>query len=199
MKMSQDFIDLIKSFQLCINNMNITNNVSWCDDYPKVPILFEGQYKGHPDKIKNHFDVNKMLDGFLEKYNGIYPNIYIIGLFITKDNKGKNMISLILESQQITSMRMELINNSGYYFDNCETVVKNFKKVDGGEDIIIEKLGIEMPIINESNIKKSVNIYGVYTILCEQLLLSNISNNIIQPTSFVYETENKRGNKITLW
>ncbi len=199
MKMSQDFVDLIKSFQLCINNMNVTNNVSWTESYSRSPILFEGQLNGHPDKIQNDFDINKKLDGFIEKYHGIYPYISITDLIVSIDKKGKKYISLVLESLQIKSMRLDLINTSKYYFDNYDTVIKKFKKIDGSDELIIEKLEIEMPIINESNIKKSVNIYTVHSALCEILSLSNIINSSIQPLSFVYETENKRGHKIVLW
>ncbi len=201
-KVSNDFIDFIKLLQERITNMNITNNPYWIDKYTKYIILFEGQSKGNYDKIKDDIDINKLYNGFIERYKGILPNLVINELIITTDEKGKKIISLSINSNKLLDMRLYLIHNFGYFFSIEENILlKKYKTSDGSEETITEPLNIIFPIISEYDLKKSISIYKVYYNLIE--IIHNFENNIIgkelDTTSCIFETEHKRAKKIKLW
>jgi hypothetical protein len=199
-KMPLEFIELIKSFQNKINDMDITNTPSWSENYSKSVILFEGQSKGHPDKIQTLQDVNILLYGFIERYSNILPEVYVSNLIINTSKKGKKYISLVIESPLIHQMRMDLIDIFGYnFYSYDDIVVKKFRNSDGSENIITESINIELPIISESYIKKNISIYNVCSALNDILILSNLYNDHVQPHNIMFETENKRGKKINLW
>lgn len=201
-KVSNDFIDFIKLLQEKINNLNITHNMYWTDNYTKYIILFEGQSKGNYDKIKDDIDINKLYNGFIERYKGILPNLVINDLIITTDEKGKKIIALSVNSNKLLDMRLYLINNFEYFFSIEENILcKKYKLINGSEDTIVEPLNIIFPIISEYDIKKNVSIYKVYYNLIE--IIHNLENNIIgkelDTTSCIFETEHKRAKKIKLW
>ena len=201
-KVSNDFIDFIKLLQDRITNMHITNNMHWTENYTKYIILFEGQSKGNYDKIKDDIDINKLYNGFIERYKGILPNLVINDLIITTDEKGKKIIALSVNSSKLFDMKLYLINNFEYFFSIEENILyKKYKLINGSEDTIVEPLNIIFPIISEYDIKKNVSIYQVYYNLIE--IIHNLENTIIgkelYTTSCIFETEHKRAKKIKLW
>lgn len=201
-KVSNDFIDFIKLLQDRITNMHITNNMNWTENYTKYIILFEGQSKGNYDKIKDDIDINKLYNGFIERYKGILPNLVINDLVITTDEKGKKIIALSVNSSKLFDMKLYLINNFEYFFSIEENILyKKYKLVNGSEDTIVEPLNIIFPIISEYDIKKNVSIYQVYYNLIE--IIHNLENTImgkeLDTTSCIFETEHKRAKKIKLW
>ncbi len=207
-KMDQRFIDLIKELQNKINSLNITHDTNWTIHYSKSLTLFEAQSRGNLNKINTIKDVNNLMDGFVENYYGIIPEIQIDGLVINIDNKGKFMICLRTKSNIISNMRLNL----AYYFNYIDTntntynsfseldkniIVKNFISVDGKQTQYSESVDIELPIISESYLKKNISIERVYLILSD--ILYNYYNEVFYPVSLHFETENTRAKKISLW
>ena len=198
--MPTEFTELIKLFQNKIDEMDITVSSSWTENYTKSLILFEGQSKGHPDKIQHNRDINNLLNGFICRYSNILPEICVTDLIITKNKKGRRNICLVVTSSFVNQMRMDLFDYFGYnFYSYDDIVIKKFKNSDGTDSIIKESINIELPIIGEAYLKKSVNIYDVYMILTSILVSSKLYNSIVQPDSIVFETENKRGKKFNLW
>jgi len=199
-RMPIEFVELIKTFQNKIDVMDVTVNSSWTENYTKSIILFEGQSKGHPDKIQNNIDINNLLNGFISRYFNILPEIYINDLIITTSKKGRRNICLVISSSFINQMRMYLFDNFGYNFYSADDIViKKFKNSDGTDNIIKESINIELPIIGEAYIKKNINIYDLYITLSNILVSSKLYNSSIKPESIIFETENKRGKKFHLW
>ena len=93
-----------------------------------------------------------------------------------------------------------MINIFDYDFYSCDDIViKKFKNSDGSENLITESISIEIPMIRESYIKKNISIYTVCSVLNDILVFSNLYKDNIQTQKIMFETENKRGKKITLW
>ncbi len=199
-RMPNEFVELIKAFQNKIDSMGVTVSASWSENYSKSLILFEGQSKGNAEKIKNLFDVNTLLNGFVEKYCNVKPEIYIKDIYINSNNKGKKTIYVVFQSSLINEMKMDLMDSFGYLF-NSENglILKKFKNTDQSDNLIIENIDIELPIIHETYIKKSINIYDIYLNLKNVFYSSNIWKDTIIPESIVFETENKKIKKIILW
>jgi hypothetical protein len=110
--MDQRFIDLIKELQNKINSLNITHDNNWTIHYSKSLTLFEAQSRGNLNKINTIKDVNTLMDGFVENYYGIIPEIQIDGLVINIDNKGKLMICLRTKSNTVSEFAyLSLISN----------------------------------------------------------------------------------------
>jgi hypothetical protein len=199
-KMSIEFIELVKLFQETINKMNITACPNWMENYSKSIILFEGQSKGHSDKYQTIQDLNDLYNGFIALNSGKLPEISIRDLTIFTNYKGKQIIGLIIDSNNIIDMRADLSYTFGYKIYSEENIIiKKFKSTDGSENIIIEPLCCFFPIISESHIKKGINIKEIYCELIAALTIHSISGKILKPTELVYETENKRGKKIKVW
>ena len=199
-KLSNDFYEIIKKLQDEINNMNYSVSAYWTESFTKSIILFESQSKGHCDKCQNIIDVNKLYNGFLEKYALKLPIITVNELVIITNIKGKKVIGLQLSGSQFIDMRIELADSFGYtyYIDN-DVLVKNFKTTDNKDNYIIEPLYVFLPIISESYIKKNINIHTVYLTLLKTLNILDVYQKEFQTINLVYETENKRGRKIVLW
>ncbi len=196
--MPYEFTELIKEFQEKINKMDVVINNLWTTNYSKYVILFEGQTKGHHDKFQSCKDINKLLNGFLEMYANILPEIKIIDMII-KDYNDKQEICLILSSRIIFEMRCILSETYGYYLIN-DQIIKKFKNENGREDdIIIENINIEFPIISDIHLKKNINLISIYMRLIEILNDHKIMNKEIEPINFIFETEHKRAKKIILW
>jgi hypothetical protein len=209
LKMSQEFIDIIKELQNKLSSLNVVNDVNWMIHYMKSLTLFEAQSKGNINKINTINDVNKLLDGFVENYYGILPGIKINGLVFNFDHKGKCIICLKISSTIISDIRMNL----AYYFNyinltmdamdvsesdfNENIIVKKFVNLDGHETIYTESIDIELPIISESHLKKNISLERVYLALSD--ILYNYHNEIYYPVSLHFETENTRAKKISLW
>jgi hypothetical protein len=209
LKMSQEFIDIIKELQNKISSLNVVNDVNWMIHYSKSLTLFEAQSRGNINKINTINDVNKLLDGFVENYYGILPEIKIDGLTINLDHKGKYILCLKIKSTIISDMRMNL----AYYFNyinstmdtidnfvpdfNENIIVKKFVNLDGKEIINSESIDIELPIISQSHLKKNISLERVYLALSD--ILYNYNNEIYYPVSLHFETENTRAKKISLW
>ena len=73
LKMSQEFIDIIKELQNKLSSLNVVNDINWMIHYMKSLTLFEAQSRGNINKINTINDVNKLLDGFVENYYVILP------------------------------------------------------------------------------------------------------------------------------
>jgi hypothetical protein len=212
-KMSSEFIDIIKELQNKLSLLNVVNDNNWMIHYSKSLTLFEAQSRGNMNKINTINDVNKLLDGFVENYYGIYPGIKINGLVFNFDHKGKCIICLKINSTIISDIRMNL----AYYFNyinmtvdamdvseynfvsdfNKNIIVKKFVNLNGNETIHTESIDIELPIISESHLKKNVSLERVYLELSD--ILYNYHNEIYYPVSLHFETENTRAKKISLW
>jgi hypothetical protein len=202
--MSHEFIDIIKELQNKISSLNVVNDINWMIHYSKSLTVFEAQSRGNLNKINTINDVNKLLDGFVENYYGIFPEIKIDGLVFNFDHKGKCIICLKIKSTIISDIRMNL----AYYFDyinknmyiddfNQNIILKKFVNLDGKETIYSESIDIELPIISEYHLKKNVNIGRVYLALSD--ILYSYYNEIYYPISLHFETENTRAKKISLW
>ncbi len=205
-KMSQTFVDIIKELQHKLSSLNVVNDNNWMIHYSKSLTLFEAQSRGNINKINTINDVNKLLDGFVENYYGILPEIKINGLVIKIDNKGKFIICLKLQSNIITNIRINL----AHYFDYInkeidyneynlfsDVITKKFINLDGRESIYSESPDIELPIISQTHLKKHVSIERIYLILSD--ILYNYNNEVYYPVSLHFETENTRAKKISLW
>jgi hypothetical protein len=154
--MSNEFIELIKSFQEIINKMNVTSCPNWMENYSKSIILFEGQSKGHSDKYQTVNDLNNLYNGFIEINAGKLPDLSIRELNIFTNHKGKQILGLYLDSCNIIDMRAELSDIFGYKIYGEEgIIIKKFKSTDGSENILIDPLNVFFPIISESHIKYS--------------------------------------------
>jgi hypothetical protein len=219
--MSDEFVNLIKELQTKLSLMNIVNDSNWTINYSKSLILFEAQSCGNLTRINNIQDVNKLLDGFVEKYCGNLPEIILDGLKIKIDRKGKYVIYLKTKSEIISNMRMNLayyfnyisesnmdgmdtgmdneidINNNIDIDNEKNIIIKKFINLDGKEIIYNESIDIELPIIHESHLKKNINIFRVYLMLSE--IVYNYYNKPYYTISLHFETENKRAKKISLW
>jgi hypothetical protein len=209
LKMSHEFIDIIKELQHKISSLNVVNDVNWMINYSKSLTLFEAQNRGNVNKINTINDVNKLLDGFVENYYGILPEIKMDGLIVNLDHKGKYILCLKIKSTIISDMRMNL----AYYFNyinptmdiidnfapdfNENIIVKKFINFDGKEIINYESIDIELPIISQSHLKKNISLERVYLALSD--ILYNYNNEIYYPVSLHFETENTRAKKISLW
>lgn len=209
LKMSHEFIDIIKELQNKISSLNVVNDVNWMINYSKSLTLFEAQNRGNVNKINTINDVNKLLDGFVENYYGILPEIKIDGLIVNLDHKGKYILCLKIKSTIISDMRMNL----AYYFNyinstmdtidnfapdfNENIIVKKFVNLDGKEIINSESIDIELPIISQYHLKKNISLERVYLALSD--ILYNYNNEIYYPVSLHFETENTRAKKISLW
>jgi len=209
LKMSQEFITIIKELQNKLSSLNVVNDNNWMIHYIKSLTLFEAQSRGNINKINTINDVNKLLDGFVENYYGILPEIKIDGLIFNLDHKGKYTLCLKIKSTIISDIRMNL----AYYFNyinmtmdtidnfapdfNENIIVKKFVNLDGNETIHTESIDIELPIISEFHLKKNVSIERVYLALSD--ILYNYNNEIYYPVSLHFETENTRAKKISLW
>lgn len=209
LKMSQEFIDIIKELQNKLSSLNVVNDNNWMIHYSKSLSLFEAQSRGNINKINNINDVNKLLDGFVENYYGILPEIKIDGLIFNIDHKGKYTLCLKIKSTIISDIRMNL----AYYFNyinptidtmdnfapnfNENIIVKKFVNLDGTETINSESIDIELPIISQSHLKKNISLERVYLALSD--ILYNYHNEIYYPVSLHFETENTRAKKISLW
>ncbi len=209
LKMSQEFITIIKELQNKLSSLNVVNDNNWMIHYMKSLTLFEAQSRGNINKINTINDVNKLLDGFVENYYGILPEIKIDGLIFNLDHKGKYTLCLKIKSTIISDIRMNL----AYYFNyinltmdtmdnfaqdfNENIIVKKFVNLDGNETIHTESIDIELPIISESHLKKNVSLERVYLALSD--ILYNYHNEIYYPVSLLFETENTRAKKISLW
>jgi hypothetical protein len=209
LKMSQEFITIIKELQNKLSSLNVVNDNNWMIHYMKSLTLFEAQSRGNINKINTINDVNKLLDGFVENYYGILPEIKIDGLIFNLDHKGKYTLCLKIKSTIISDIRMNL----AYYFNyinmtmdtidnfapdfNENIIVKKFVNLNGNETIHTESIDIELPIISEFHLKKNVSIERVYLALSD--ILYNYNNEIYYPVSLHFETENTRAKKISLW
>lgn len=209
LKMSQEFIDIIKELQNKLSSLNVVNDINWMIHYMKSLTLFEAQSRGNINKINTINDVNKLLDGFVENYYGILPEIKIDGLVFNIDNKGKYTLCLKIKSTIISDIRMNL----AYYFNyinptmdimdnftpdfNENIIIKKFVNLNGSETIYNESIDIELPIISELHLKKNISLERVYLALSD--ILYNYHNEIYYPVSLHFETENTRAKKISLW
>jgi hypothetical protein len=206
LKMSHEFITIIKELQNKLSSLNVVNDNNWMIHYIKSLTLFEAQSRGNINKINTINDVNKLLDGFVENYYGILPEIKIDGLIFNLDHKGKYTLCLKIKSTIISDIRMNL----AYYFNyinmtmdnfasdfNENIIVKKFVNLDGNETFHTESIDIELPIISESHLKKNVSLERVYLALSD--ILYNYHNEIYYPVSLHFETENTRAKKISLW
>ncbi len=197
-KMPYEFTELIKEFQDKINKMDVVINNLWTNNYSKYVILFEGQTKGHHERFQTAKDINILLNGFLEMYANVLPEIKITDMII-KNYDNKNEICLILSSRLIFEMRYLLSETYGYYLIE-DKIIKKFKNENGRpEDIIIENIYIEFPIISDVYLKKNINLLSIYMRLLEILNEHNIINKEIEPINFIFDTEHKRAKKIILW
>ena len=197
-KMPYEFTELIKEFHEKINKMDVVINSLWTTNYSKYVILFEGQTKGHHEKFQTPKDINKLLNGFLEMYANILPEIKITDMII-KHYDDKKEICLILSSRVIFEMRYLLCETYGYYLVN-DQIVKRFKTENGrADEIVIENINIEFPIISDIHLKKNVNLLSIYMRLFEILNDHKILNKEIEPINFIFDTEHKRAKKIILW
>ena len=196
--MPYEFTELIKEFHEKINKMDVVINNLWTTNYSKYVILFEGQTKGNHDKYQTPKDVNNLLNGFLETYANILPEIKITDMII-KQYDNKKEICLILSSRIIIEMRYLLCETYGYYLIN-EQIIKKFKNENGRkDDIIIENINLEYPIISDTYLKKNVNISTIYMRLYDILNVHKIFNKEIEPLSFIFDTEHKRAKQVMLW
>ncbi len=196
--MPYEFTELIKEFQEKINKMDVVINNLWTTNYSKYVILFEGQTKGHHEKYQTPKDVNYLLNGFLEMYANILPEIKITDLII-KQNDNKKEICLLLSSRVIIEMRYILSEIYGYYITD-DRIIKKFKNENGrSDDIVVENINIEYPIISEIYLKKNVNIVQIYMRLYDILNDHNVLYKEIEPISFIFETEHKRAKQVMLW
>jgi hypothetical protein len=199
-KMTHEFIDFIKILQEKINEMNYANCPNWMESFTKSIILFESQTKDKSDKYQTINDINKLYNGFLEIYDGILPEVLINDLVIVTNHKGKKTVGILINSSYFLNMRAQLADIFGYkYYPENDILVKKFKSSDNTEIYINEPFNIVMPIISESYIKKGISIFNVYSVLNDIIHSLGVHNKIFQTTSFVYETENKRGKKLQLW
>jgi hypothetical protein len=209
LKMSQEFIDIIKELQNKLSSLNVVNDINWMIHYMKSLTLFEAQSRGNINKINTINDVNKLLDGFVENYYGILPEIKIDGLVFNIDHKGKYTLCLKIKSTIISDIRMNLayyfnyINHTMDIMDNFapdfneNIIIKKFVNLNGSETIYNESIDIELPIISELHLKKNISIERVYLALSD--ILYNYHNEIYYPVSLHFETENTRAKKISLW
>ncbi len=198
--MSNDFIDFIKALQDKINSMNIVHCPSWIESYSTSIILFETQNKGHSEKCQSIIDVNKLYNGFVEIYAGYLPEITIKELIILNTGRGKQTLALVINGNRFISMRAELADMFSYsYYPEFDIIHKIYKSTDNTDLRITEPISVVIPIISESYLKKSVNIFLVYSILNDYIHSYGVMNKSFKTKSFVYETENKRGKKIQLW
>ncbi len=200
LRMPTEFVELIKAFQNKIDSMGVTVSPAWSENYSKSLILFEGQSRGNAEKIKNQIDVNNLLNGFVEKYCNLKPELYIKDIYIRINNKGKKTIYVLFQSSLINEMKMDLIDSFGYLFNSeYGLILKKFKNTDQSDNLITENIDIELPIIHETYIKKNINIYDIYINLKDIFYSSNVWKDTIIPESIVFETENKKIKKIILW
>jgi len=198
-KMPIEFSEFIKILKNKINSLDITLK-DWDLNFSYDVKLFECQTKGHAEKIKTLKDVNLLYNGFVEIYNDVLPILNIAGLTINRNHKGYQSICLVLSSQVINEMRIELARYHDYnvLIDN-EIIYKTFQDGEGKLIDIQETFNIEYPIISQNQLKKNTSIYNLCVILSNLLIENDMFEKEITPENLYFKTENGKCKKIKLW